>query len=272
MGRCWARTAHSSSRPGSCPSTATPRRWGQPSITPSDSTTYEINGICLQSACAGSGAARRVGPGPDTLTYGVRDTLTVTSDHDARPPRRRPAPRPDARQHHHRLQRDLHRLAGLGRAAVLQASEAWIVSRASCRRAAATRWAIEDATLMQTTAPKPLFRARPYVNVGSNTLITVLWRRNRRKHQPAANFGGFGHRGLRHGTSSSAGQAVSRCQRRPRAARPRPPPQVPVTAQGAGSLTLNLASLGGRCDQRLRFYRQRRGAGSIWGGHRLRLI
>ncbi|HEY2781640.1 MAG TPA: hypothetical protein VGI90_12725 [Steroidobacteraceae bacterium] len=207
---------------------------GQLSISPSDSTTYEINGFVLSGV---PGQAQLAALPTSTLTT-VFGTLTVTS---ATTPIATPAVTPTASTTGSSVTFTASQVL-VDRSTTSVASDR-ITGTVSAR--SGNTLGIEDATLTQNSGTSTFVPGTTIVNVGPATLITFFGEGTAESISPLQISVGsvieaFGTVG-----NSSTGQVVLDAS----AGRVRldlTTASGAVTAQGSGSLTLNLASLGGR--------------------------
>ena len=226
---------------------------GNLAVVPSDTTTFEINGI-ESTGAAGLGQLASVGAGALTVAYGTltttdqtsttttpttttptdtvrRRTTTPTGPRRSPPPRSPPAPSLTPRRRYSQ--------AAACRAGVR------IASRESCRRAAATPSPSRTGRWLAMTAPKPFWAAPP-----SSSWAPIPWSRSSGRapskfNSPQQVTVGSAIDAFGVASSQSLGNATLDAS----AGRVRLDPVAAsglVTAQGSGTLNLNLASLGGR--------------------------
>lgn len=220
---------------GIMPFDSTTAGLGQLSITPSDSTTYEINGFVSSGA---PGQAQLAALPTNTLTS-VFGTLTVTS---ATTPITSPTPAPVP-------------TPATGSSMTFTASQVLVDSSTAgvgSSRITGTVSArsgntlgIEDAALLQNNGTNTFVPGTTIVNVGPSTLITFFGEGTAESISPLQISVGSVIEAFGTAGNSSAGQLVLDAS----AGRVRlelTKASGAVTAQGADSLTLNLASLGGR--------------------------
>ncbi|HEX3951612.1 MAG TPA: hypothetical protein VHW95_17310 [Steroidobacteraceae bacterium] len=216
---------------------------GQLSITPSDSTTYEINGFVSLGA-AGQAQLAALPANTPTAVFG---TLTVASAAAPIDPPTTPAASAGATP-------TATPIAGTS-TVTFTASQVLVDSSAAgvgsdrvsgiVSARSGNTLGIEDATLVQNNGANTFAPGTTIVNVGPNTLVTFSGEQTAESISPQQISVGSAIEAFGTAGESSSGQLVLDAS----AGRVRldlTTASGAVTAQGAASLTLNLSSLGGR--------------------------
>jgi hypothetical protein len=226
---------------------------GQLSITPSDSATYEINGF-VSSGAAGQAQLAAL---PTNTVTSVFGTLTVASATSPITPAPTPTPTTTSTDTTPTDNPTTTPTATpiTGSAVTFTASQVLVDAAAASvgsDRVTGTVSArsgntlgIEDATLIQNNGTNTFVPGTTIVNVGPNTLITFFGEDVAESISPQQISVGSVIEAFGTAGNSSTGQAILDAS----AGRVRldvTTASGAVTAQGAESLTLNLASLGGR--------------------------
>ena len=246
---------------GIMPFESTSAGLGQLSITPSDTTTYEINGFASTGA-TGQAQIAALPSSTLTTTFG-----TLTASNSAATAAASTAPSaiatPTTPATTSTLTFNASQIFVDG---TVQGASLARVSGVIAGRSGNTL-GIEDAMLVQNSAGDTLVPGTTIVNVGANTLVTFFGQGVAQAISPQQISVGSVIEAFGTASNTSSGQVLLDAS----AGRVRldlTSASGLVSAQGAGALTLNLTSLGGRTgDQCLRFHRQRCGAQSIRRGH-----
>ncbi len=202
---------------------------GQLAVAPSETTTYEVNGIA-SSGTVGAAQLAGLATGSMTVSYGTLNTADETTT----------AADGTATTSSNVSFTAIQVLAG----GSVQGAGLDRVSGTVSARSGNTL-TVEDGTLIGVDGSAAFIGGTTLITIGPDTVVTVFRAGHRRDQQSAADIRGFCGRCLRNRQHTCFRERRPGCQRRPRAARPHDASGL-VAAQGSGTLSLGLVSLGGR--------------------------